>query len=231
MTPLRLLQVEDTEEDAALVAAALMRAGYHVFAHRTDSADDLRRQLEVSEWDLVIADYTMTGISGTKALAIVRQQHPDLPFIFVSGTTGEDTAVAAMRTGADDYIMKANLARLAPAVKRELRDAAVRHERHLANQRVTYLAYHDSLTELPNRALFLDRLQQAILRSHRDDTRHHRDADRSRRLQAGERCARTPRRGPGVAGSGDAAARSLRASDTVARLGGDEFAVLLPATM
>jgi diguanylate cyclase (GGDEF)-like protein len=230
MTPLRLLQVEDTEEGAALVAAALMRAGYHVLAHRTDSADDLRHQLEVSEWDLVIADYTMTGISGTKALAIVRQQHPDLPFIFVSGTTGEDTAVAAMRTGADDYIMKSNLARLAPAVKRELREAAVRHERHLANQRVTYLAYHDSLTELPNRALFLDRLQQAILRSHRDDrgiTVMLIDLDGFKQVNdalghhAGDLVLQ------------EVAMRlrgSLRASDTVARLGGDEFAVLLPAT-
>ena len=168
MTPLRLLQVEDTEDDAALVAAALIRSGYHVSARRVDTADALRRELNDSEWDLVIADYTIPGFSGTKALAIVREQHPDLPFIFVSGTIGEDTAVAAMRTGAHDYIMKANLARLAPAVERELRESAVRREQHLANQRVTYLAYHDSLTDLPNRALFQDRLQQAILRSHRD---------------------------------------------------------------
>src|SRR5687767_2380089 len=168
MTPLRVLQVEDTEDDAALVAAALTRAGYHVFARRIDTADDLRRELEESEWDLVIADYTIPGFSGTQALSIVREQHPDLPFIFVSATIGEDTAVAAMKTGAQDYIMKGNLARLAPAVERELREAAVRRERHLANQRVAYLAYHDSLTDLPNRALFLDRLQQAILRSQRD---------------------------------------------------------------
>ena len=163
MTPLRLLQVEDTEDDAALVQLALTRAGYDVVARRVDSAEALRRELYQSEWDLVIADYTMPGFSGTKALAIVREQHPDLPFIFVSGTIGEDTAVAAMRTGAHDYIMKGNLARLAPAVAREMREAAVRRERHLANQRVAYLAYHDSLTDLPNRALFLDRLQQAIL--------------------------------------------------------------------
>jgi diguanylate cyclase (GGDEF)-like protein len=230
MTPLRLLQVEDTEDDAALVAAALIRAGYQVVARRVDTADALRRELNDADWDLVIADYTMPGFSGTSALAIVREQHPDLPFIFVSGTIGEDTAVAAMRTGAHDYIMKANLARLAPAVERELRDAAVRRERHLADQRVAYLAYHDSLTELPNRALFQDRLQQAILRWHRDDrgfTVLLIDLDGFKEVNdalghhAGDLVLQ------------EVATRlraALRASDTVARLGGDEFAVLLPAT-
>src|SRR4026208_1343101 len=128
MTPLRLLQVEDTEDDAILVQLTLMRAGYDVFARRVDTAEALRRELDEAEWDIVIADYTMPGFSGTKALALVRAEHPDLPFIFVSGTIGEDTAVAAMKTGAHDYIMKGNLKRLAPAVARELREAAVRRE-------------------------------------------------------------------------------------------------------
>ncbi len=230
MTPLRLLQVEDTEDDAALVQLALVRAGYDVMARRVASAEALRRELYESQWDLVIADYTMPGFSGTKALAIVREQYPDLPFIFVSGTIGEDIAVAAMKTGAHDYIMKGNLTRLAPAVERELREAGVRRERHLANQRVAYLAYHDSLTDLPNRTLFQDRLQQAILRSHRDErgvTVLLIDLDGFKEVNdvlghhAGDLVLQevaTRLRG------------SLRASDTVARLGGDEFAVLLPAT-
>ncbi len=228
--PLKLLLIEDSEPDAHLVIRALEKAGYDITARRVETADGLHAALNESPWDLAIADYTMPSFSGIHALDIVREHGLDLPFIFVSGTIGEDVAVAAMRTGAHDYLIKGNLARLAPAVERELREAAVRRERTRANERVAYLAYHDPLTELPNRALLTDRLQQAILAAKRDhftlallvldldgfkeinDTLGHHAGDHVLQ-QIASRLRKT-----------------LRESDTVARTGGDEFAVLLPAT-
>jgi diguanylate cyclase (GGDEF)-like protein len=231
MTPLKVLVIEDSEDDAALVVRALTKAGYDVTSTRVDTADELRRALaRKGGWDIAIADYTMPAFSGTKALAIVREHRIDLPFIFVSGTIGEDVAVAAMKQGAHDYIIKGNLARLAPAVERELREAAVRRERTRANERVAYLAYHDPLTDLPNRALLSDRMHQALLTSKREkqwltllvlDLDGFKEVNDALGHHAGDRVLQQ------VAAR---LRRSLRESDTVARLGGDEFAVLLPLT-
>jgi len=230
MTPLKLLLIEDSEDDALLVARTLNQAGYDVNGNRVETADALVDALESQEWDIVIADYTMPSFNGIRALALVRERVPDLPFIFVSGTIGEDVAVAAMRTGAHDYIMKGNLTRLAPAVEREIREANVRRERTRANERVAYLAYHDPLTDLPNRSLFHDRLQQAILMSSREqkaltllvlDLDGFKEINDALGHHAGDRVLQ------------QVAARlraTLRESDTVARLGGDEFAVVLPIT-
>jgi diguanylate cyclase (GGDEF)-like protein len=224
------LLIEDNEDDAALVTRALKDAGYEVSATRVETARGLRRALADASWDLAIADYTMPSFSGMKALSIVRERGIDLPFIFVSGTIGEDVAVSAMKQGAHDYIIKGNLARLAPAVERELREAAVRRERTRANERVAYLAYHDPLTDLPNRSLLRDRLQQAILTSRREDKPTSLlilDLDGFKEINdalghhAGDRVLQQ------VA---TRLRRALRETDTVARLGGDEFALLLPLT-
>jgi diguanylate cyclase (GGDEF)-like protein len=228
--PLNLLLIEDSEDDAALVTRTLTRAGFAVNACRVDSADGLREALLLQPWDIAVADYTMPSFSGTKALTMVREHGVDLPFIFVSGTIGEDIAVAAMKTGAHDYIMKGNLARLPPAVERELREAQVRRERHKADERVAYLAYHDPLTELPNRTLLHDRLKQAILTSRREnrplsllvlDLDGFKEINDGLGHHAGDRVLQ------------QVASRlrvCLRESDTVARLGGDEFAIVLPGT-
>jgi signal transduction histidine kinase len=126
---LNVLVVEDSEDDSRLTLRELERAGYEVQHVRADTEAALRAALTQRRWDLVLSDYNVPGFGGTAALAIVREQHPDVPFIFVSGTIGEETAVAAMRAGANDYVMKSNLKRLAPAIERELREAAVRRER------------------------------------------------------------------------------------------------------
>src|SRR4051812_43753243 len=129
---LRVLLVEDSEEDATLALAELKRAGYELTSERVYSAPALGEALARREWDLVIADYNMPSFTGLEALNLVRKSGSDLPFIVVSGTIGEDVAVAAMKAGANDYLIKGSLARLAPAVDRELREATERRERRAA---------------------------------------------------------------------------------------------------
>ena len=126
---IRLLMIEDSDDDGALVVRELQRAGYQMSYERLDTPSALVTALENREWDLVIADFNMPGFTGTEALKIVRDRRRDLPFVFVSGTIGEQMAVAAMKAGANDYVMKGNLARLVPAVERELHEAIVRRER------------------------------------------------------------------------------------------------------
>ena len=128
-TPLQVLIVEDSENDALLLELELQRAGYETVCHRVDTAAAMTAALARQRWDLVIADYVMPLFNGLAALALVRQKGLDLPFIIVSGHINEDTAVAAMKAGAHDYVMKDKLARLGPAVERELREAEVRHQR------------------------------------------------------------------------------------------------------
>jgi two-component system, NarL family, sensor histidine kinase UhpB len=131
--PLRVLLVEDSEDDALLLLRELRRGGYEPFSERVDTAGDMEAALEERGWDLVIADHSMPEFSSSAALELLRRKgFVDLPFIIVSGYIGEDAAVAAMKAGAHDYIMKDNLARLNTAIERELRDAKMRRERRRA---------------------------------------------------------------------------------------------------
>lgn len=127
--PLRILIVEDSEDDALLLLRHLAHAGYDPVSLRVETADHMAAALGRQEWDLVISDFTMPQFDATEALCLLQDTGRDLPFIIVSGSIGEDTAVAAMKAGAHDYIMKNNLSRLAPAIERELREAEVRRER------------------------------------------------------------------------------------------------------
>jgi signal transduction histidine kinase len=147
-SPLRALIVEDSEADCALVVRALSRSGYDVQHTRVDTAEALQAALQAEKWDVVISDYSLPGFNGSIALAMVREKDPDVPFIYVSGTIGESVAVDAMRTGAQDYIIKGNLARLAPAIQRELREAAARREHKNVERRMRQLEKYEAIGQL-----------------------------------------------------------------------------------
>lgn len=126
---LRLLQVEDSESDAALIVRLLERAGYEVRAARVEEAAEMRAALASERWDAIIADHKMAQFDAPGALRVLHEAGLDIPFIVVSGSIGEELAVSLMKSGAHDYLLKQNLARLAPAVEREIREARLREER------------------------------------------------------------------------------------------------------
>lgn len=126
--PLRLLLVEDSDDDAALLLREIKRLGFAPTVRRVETAEALGAALQEAAWDLVLCDYTLPELDAPRALAIVRASGKDLPFIIVSGTIGEEKAVESMRAGAHDFVLKDRLARLGPAVDRELTEAALRAE-------------------------------------------------------------------------------------------------------
>lgn len=133
---LQVLVIEDSADDALLLEIELQRAGYAPVCHRVETPAALTAALERQKWDLVLADYHLPQFDGLVALAIVKEKELDVPFIIVSGYITEDTAVAAMKAGAHDFVMKDKLARLGPAVERELRDAEVRRERRRSEEKL-----------------------------------------------------------------------------------------------
>lgn len=124
--PLNVLLVEDSEDDAALVLRELSRAGYMPTAHRVDTAEGMTAALTEGDWDVVLCDYNLPQFSAIAAFRLLKETGLDLPFLIVSGTIRDESGVAFMRAGAQDYVMKGNLARLTPAIERELRDVVQR---------------------------------------------------------------------------------------------------------
>jgi len=131
---LRILFVEDVEADAVLAARELKRSGMTIESRRVEREDDLRRELGEFQPDVILSDFNMPQFDGMRALAISREAAPDTPFIFVSGTLGEEYAIRALRNGASDYVLKTNLVRLPPAVERAVAEAAARALRRRSEQ-------------------------------------------------------------------------------------------------
>lgn len=137
---LRILFVEDSENDVQLAVAELKRHGYEPAFARVATATELSAALQHQSWDVIISDYSMPGFTGSGALKICQESGQDIPFISVSGTLGEESAVAMMRAGAHDYLTKDNLSRLVPAIERELNAAGSRREQKRMREAAAHLA-------------------------------------------------------------------------------------------
>ena len=136
MSMLHVLIIEDSESDSDLVIRRLKKAGYKIYHERIETAEEMKTALNMIAWDIVIADYKLPHFNAPAALLLLQKSGLDIPFIVVSGTIGEETAVEVMKAGAHDYLMKDKLTRLVPAVKRELAESQVRQERQHAEEKL-----------------------------------------------------------------------------------------------
>src|SRR6185436_607626 len=155
---LRVLIVEDSEFDAQMITSLVRKSGYEVVAERVESSEAMDRALHDKRWDIILSDYNLPQFSAPEALKLLQSSELDLPFIIISGGIGEATAVAAMKAGAHDYLMKGNLNRLSPAIERELREAANRRERREAREKLleSELRYRLLWESSPDAVLLMD---------------------------------------------------------------------------
>ncbi len=224
---LRVLIIEDSENDTLLLLRKLKNAGYQTQHQQVSTSRSLKKSLLKEEWDIVITDHNMPEFDSTAALAIIKKLNIDIPVIIVSDSIGEDVAVNAMKSGAHDYIMKSNMARFIPAIERELTEVALRKSQRITEAAIQHLAYHDSLTGLVNRSELERRLERATLQAKKGKITNallYLDLDQFKVVN--DTCGHS---------AGDKLLKQLsailhtriRGRDTLARLGGDEFCVLL----
>jgi len=232
--PARILHLEDKELDRELVKEVIQDAGIDSEITAVETREDFVSRVVEEEWDLILSDYSLPAFDGLEALGIAGRTCPDTPFIFVTGTLGEDTAVESLKSGATDYVLKLGMKRLGGSVRRALNERAERRRRELAEaeldrseERLRFLAYHDALTGLPNRALLQDRLDQILFDARRRtekvallfiDLDRFKDVNDWLGHTTGDIVLKV---------TAERLKECARITDTVVRLGGDEFVVVL----
>ena len=168
-TPLNLLLLEDSLNDAELILEALRDAGFALAFRHVDSKADYLRELDQPP-DLILSDFSMSQFTAREALRLMQERGLDIPFIVVSGCIGEEMAVECMRAGATDYLLKDRLGRLGHSVSQALDRKRLIEDKRQAEQRLFLETFHDSLTGLPNRALFFDRLDRVYQQTRRQSS-------------------------------------------------------------
>ena len=221
--PLRVLILEDRPEDADLALHELRRAGYELNWRRVEDEAGFKANLD-PELDLVLADYHQPQFDAIRALKIMQEMGLDIPFVIVSGAIGEDLAVAAVRLGAMDYVLKDRLARLGTAVKNAIEQGDLRRRQRVAQAALEHHALHDGLTDLPNRLMLREEIQKAIGTNAYAvllllDIDNFKEVNDSFGHQVGDALLRQ---------MGARLREPIDAEHLIARLGGDEFAILLP---
>jgi diguanylate cyclase (GGDEF)-like protein len=233
-TSVRILHLEDDGADRELVALMLREAGLDCKITAVDNRTEFARALEHEVWDIILSDFALPVFDGLQALEIAVRMCPNTPFIFVTGTMGEDIAVESLKSGATDYVLKQNISRLESAIRRALAERAERLRRQQAEEKLAeseaqlrHLAYHDSLTALPNRAFLQDRLPGTLVAARRHgqkaallfiDLDNFKSINDSLGHSIGDLVLKH---------IGERLLKTARANDIVARLGGDEFVVVL----
>ncbi len=226
-TSLNLLLLEDSPADAELMIEALRESGFDPTFRRVESKDAYLRELDQPP-DFILSDYSMPQFTARDALRLMKERGLDLPFIIVSGCMGEEMAVECMKAGAADYLLKDRLGRLGHAVMQALERKQLIEEKRQAEQRLFLETFHDSLTGLPNRALFMDRLERVFLQTRRQPGQMfallHVNLDGFKMVHSGL--------GPSPADRllievSQRILRRVRSADTVARMEGDAFTLLI----
>jgi len=226
-TSLNLLLLEDSPADAELMIEVLRESGFDPTFRRVESKDAYLRELDQPP-DFILSDYSMPQFTARDALRLMKERGLDLPFIIVSGCMGEEMAVECMKAGAADYLLKDRLGRLGHAVMQALERKQLIEEKRQAEQRLFLETFHDSLTGLPNRAVFMDRLEVIFLQTRRQPSEMfallHVNLDGFKMVHSGL--------GPSPADRllievSQRILRRVRSADTVARMEGDAFTLLI----
>jgi len=226
-TSLNLLLLEDSPADAELMIEVLRESGFDPTFRRVESKDAYLRELDQPP-DFILSDYSMPQFTARDALQLMKERGLDLPFIIVSGCIGEEMAVECMKAGAADYLLKDRLGRLGHAVTQALERKQLIEEKRQAEQKLFLETFHDSLTGLPNRALFMDRLERVFLQTRRQPGHVfallHVNLDGFKMVHSGLGPSQADRLLIEVS---QRILRRVRSADTVARMEGDAFTLLI----